>query len=101
MGELIVVLFRGLLFLFLFLMVRSLIRSVITGFRGVSSPARRPEVVTGGELKRDPVCGTYVSMATSLTAKVDGETQYFCSPECREKAISENKIRGKAPTHTR
>jgi YHS domain-containing protein len=87
MGELIVVLFRGLLFLFLFLLARSLLRSVFSGFRSAFPPSdpRRPPAVASSELKRDPVCGTYVSPAVSLTGVVNGETVYFCSPECRDR----------------
>jgi YHS domain-containing protein len=39
----------------------------------------------GGELKRDPVCGTFVATSTSLKKTLHGETVYFCSPECRDK----------------
>ncbi|HTX33981.1 MAG TPA: hypothetical protein VME43_03135 [Bryobacteraceae bacterium] len=87
MGELIAVLFRGLIFLFLFLLVRSLLRSVLEGFRSAlpGSGPRQPPVVASNELKRDPVCGTYVSTAVSVTGKVNGETLYFCSPECRDR----------------
>ena len=46
---------------------------------------RGPDVPPGGELKKDPVCGTYVSAATSLNQKVAGELVYFCSPECQQK----------------
>jgi len=37
------------------------------------------------ELKKDPVCGTYVSTAASVSRKVAGELVYFCSAECRDK----------------
>ena len=71
-----------LLLLFLFL-IRPLLNSL---FSGVKSAAKEdPKVPPGGELKKDPVCGTYVSSATSLNQKVAGELVYFCSPECREK----------------
>jgi YHS domain-containing protein len=39
----------------------------------------------GGELKKDPVCGTYVSAATAITKRVGGEVIYFCSDTCRQK----------------
>jgi len=42
---------------------------------------------TGGALKRDPVCGTYIPVDNSVRKKVDGETLYFCSPECRDKYV--------------
>lgn len=44
-----------------------------------------PRVPAGGELRKDPVCGTYVSTATGITAKNRGEVVYFCSEECRKK----------------
>jgi YHS domain-containing protein len=90
MGELISVLFRGLIFLFLFVMVRSVARSLWSGFTsgGQRSDSKRPEVVASGELKRDPVCGTFVSPAVSLTGKSKGETVYFCSPECRDRYLA-------------
>jgi YHS domain-containing protein len=73
----------------LFLLVRAILRSIIEGFRstlGPRSAARQPsEVRSGGELKKDPVCGTYVSTAASITRTVNGEIFYFCSQECCDK----------------
>ena len=90
MGELISVLFRGLIFLFLFLMVRSLARSLWSGFTGGErTEAKRPQVQASGELKRDPVCGTFVSPAVSVTGKSKGETVYFCSSECRDRFLAQ------------
>jgi YHS domain-containing protein len=39
----------------------------------------------GGELKKDPVCGTYVSPVGSVSQKVNGQVVYFCSTACRDK----------------
>jgi YHS domain-containing protein len=50
-----------------------------------SSAARRPAVPSGGELKKDPVCGTFISASTAIQKKSGGEVYYFCSPECRDK----------------
>ena len=73
----------------LFWLVRAILRSIIEGFRstlGSRSAARQPpEVRSGGELKKDPVCGTYVSTAASITRTVNGEVLYFCSRECCDK----------------
>ena len=76
--------------LLVFLLLRSILRSLFQSSRNV---ARRPEappretVVAGGELKKDPVCGTYVSTSLAVTRKVKGEVLYFCSPECRDKFV--------------
>jgi len=39
---------------------------------------------SAGELRKDPVCGTFVPIATSLKRVVAGETIYFCSAGCRD-----------------
>lgn len=69
-------------------LVRNVLRSL---FGGVNPPVstRRvrpvPTVPSGGELKKDPVCGTYVSPDASVSKRIDGQTVYFCSPACRDK----------------
>lgn len=79
-------LLRVVLPLLLFLVVRSLLRSIFGSFQqSGSKPEMRTEVPPGGELKRDPVCGTYVATTTGLTHQSKGETHYFCSKECRDK----------------
>jgi YHS domain-containing protein len=75
--------------LLLLLLARSLFRSLLEGFSakrntGTRAPAP-PAVPAGGELKRDPVCGIYVSPASAVTRSVKGEPVYFCSKECRDK----------------
>jgi hypothetical protein len=74
--------------LLILLFVRSILRSLFGAFRG-NVPQRgtpqAPPVPTGGELKKDPVCGTYVSAAASVTRTVKGEVLHFCSKECRDK----------------
>ena len=38
-----------------------------------------------GELKKDPVCGTFISTATAFQKYAGGQTYYFCSTDCRDK----------------
>ena len=75
--------------LLLLFFIRALLRSVFAAFHmGPPPQASRqapPTVSAGGELKKDPVCGTYVSTAASLTRTVSGKVLHFCSPECRDK----------------
>lgn len=47
-----------------------------------SGPSPTP---SGGELKKDPVCGTFISTATAFQKYAGGQTYYFCSTECRDK----------------
>ncbi len=80
---------RILLPLLAFLILRSVIRTLFAA-RPASEPVKRPPdpppvASAGGELKKDPVCGTYVSAASSVREKVGGEVVYFCSDECRAK----------------
>lgn len=37
------------------------------------------------EMKKDPVCGTYIPENEAVTYKAHGQTFYFCSQECKEK----------------
>ena len=50
--------------------------------RWPGGPSR--ESKPGGELVRDPHCGTYVPKARALAASVGSETAYFCSTTCRD-----------------
>jgi len=44
-----------------------------------------PESASGGELHKDPVCGTYVAESAALKRQAGGQTFYYCSESCREK----------------
>jgi YHS domain-containing protein len=76
--------------LLLFLLVRSLLRG---WFQAQSRPPvpRRPvdqtPTATATELKKDPVCGTYVSAASAFTRSVNGQVISFCSKECRDRFV--------------
>ena len=80
---------RLLLPLLVFFLVRSLLKSIFAAVRSYPpSQARAPQppaVPAGGELKKDPVCGTYVSTTASVTRTVDGHLVHFCSSQCRDK----------------
>jgi len=71
-----------------FLVLSKIVRAIFAALRSVSTPRpapQRPPAQAGGELKRDPVCGTYVSTAASVTTKINGQIVHFCSEECRRK----------------
>ncbi len=84
---------RVVLYLLLAIVLISMLRGVI-GIVGklfgdyINPPqqaARRPSVPSGGELKKDPVCGTFISPSTAVQRRVSGTVYYFCSAECRDK----------------
>ncbi len=76
-------------YLLLFLLLRSGLRTYIANSRRnrevPRGPQEPPTVSTGGELKKDPVCGAYVSPAVAINRTVNGQLVYFCSKECRDK----------------
>jgi YHS domain-containing protein len=37
------------------------------------------------EMKKDPICGTYIPENQAIKYKTGGETYYFCSQECLKK----------------
>jgi len=93
--------FRAIFYLLLSVVVITVAKSIIgIVLRGVaeamkpgsSAPGAAPrppnQVPLTGELKKDPVCGTYISAATSIQEKMGGQTFHFCSPECRDKYVA-------------
>lgn len=85
-----------LITLFLLTIVRSVVSMILRGFselmqsqsRRQSGPAAAKEVPLTGELKKDPVCGTYTAVASSIQQTIRGQTFYFCSPKCRDKYVA-------------
>jgi len=71
-------------------LLRSVLEAVGKAFSSASSspsspPAGPPRGQAPQSLKKDPVCGTFVSVATAMQKTKGGETYYFCSAECRDK----------------
>jgi len=85
---------RLVLPLLILFFLRAIFRSVFAVLRQGHADLRQAANGSGAqqrgappvaELKKDPVCGTYVSAATSLTRTINGTIVLFCSPECRDK----------------
>jgi hypothetical protein len=81
---------RLILPLLLFLLLRYVLKSISTSLRTVSAPDDRgsgkvPHARSGGELKKDPVCGTYVPADTAVTRVIGDQVLHFCSATCRDK----------------
>lgn len=84
---------RVLLILFVVRLVSSMLFGtgrvrgrVFTGGAPGSGPAprgRTPERA-GGQLVRDPQCGTYVAESAAIRVTRGGAVLYFCSDTCRE-----------------
>jgi YHS domain-containing protein len=93
--------FRAIFYLFLtfvgLTVVKSIVGMVLKGFAEAMKPGSTAtgatprsvgQVPLSGELKKDPVCGTYISAASSIKQTVAGETVHFCSQDCRDKYVA-------------
>jgi YHS domain-containing protein len=83
---------RGILFLLIAIIAVTFLRMVIGLVMRSMSQALAPEKAEGrgreairGELKRDPICGTYVAASASIKKTVGKEVVHFCSPTCRDR----------------
>jgi YHS domain-containing protein len=92
--------FRAIFYLLLAVVVITVLKGIIgIVLKGVSvavkpdsgapgAPRSPNQVPLTGELKKDPVCGTYIAAATSIKEKVGGQTFHFCSQQCRDKYVA-------------
>ncbi len=83
--------FRFVVLLAVFAIIRYIVATVSRLFSQAGNPpAQRPssqaqDNTPGGELKQDPVCGTFVPTSTSVKKTINGELVHFCSAACRDK----------------
>ena len=78
--------------IFLITLIRMFLHVILKGMgemmnTGTAPPQRPPAPPSSGELKRDPVCGTFVPSNTTFQKTVRGESHHFCSAECRDKYV--------------
>jgi YHS domain-containing protein len=70
-------------------MVIGVVTKAAAGFfsppKRAGSSAAASGVRAGGELKRDPVCGTFIPVENAVKKTVGDEVVYFCSEACRDK----------------
>lgn len=92
--------FRVIFYLLLTVVLISVLKSIVgivlkgvsqamkpgTGMPGAPRPSN--QVPLTGELKKDPVCGTYIAAASSIKETVAGQTIHFCSAQCRDKYVA-------------
>ena len=88
------VIFYLLCTVFLITFLRGVIGVVMKGLSALLNPTQAPSrgpaggnVPLTGELRRDPVCGTYIATSTSLKHVAGSETVHFCSTACRDKFL--------------
>jgi hypothetical protein len=77
--------------LILLLILRYVLRLVFSLLQSARSTSGRPVSSggtlerAGGELVRDPQCGTYIPKSRAVVAGSGADAKYFCSIECRNK----------------
>ena len=80
-----------LLVVSLFMFVRGILRTLFSSKQAPSNfKASNPfnteqSKVKQGKMEKDPVCGIYVDVNTSLQKYLGGKPMYFCSSDCLEK----------------
>ena len=78
-----------------FVLIRSLLEPVVKAVAALLAPAPGPHTSAGAspssssqqpsnELKRDPVCGTFVAPELAVTQQIRGQVIHFCSAKCRD-----------------
>lgn len=72
--------YRLLLIAGLLIVLYVLARRAIREFWG--SKDRGGEVLHKNEMVQDPVCRTYVPRGTAVSARIGGQTYFFCSQDC-------------------
>lgn len=62
--------------------------------KGLNKDKRNQDLIDSGEMVKDPVCGTYVSTETDIRVKDEDQVYYFCSYECRDRFVQQQKEEG-------
>lgn len=47
----------------------------------------RERKIAAGEMVKDPICGTYVDVESSITIRDGATVHHFCSYDCRQKFL--------------
>jgi len=77
-----------------FLLLRSLLAPLVSAVVSILSPTPAPPATReaaaakpASELKKDPVCGAFISPELAVTEKYQGQTMHFCSKKCRDEFL--------------
>ncbi|WP_457571259.1 transcriptional regulator [Desulfovulcanus sp.] len=50
---------------------------------------KKENLATGGEMVKDPICGTYVPKNGDIRVRQGDQVHCFCSYECRDKFLKQ------------
>jgi hypothetical protein len=79
-----IVILRVLLVLVALRFLARFVNGVLTGLRDTAAPPP----AGGRDMVRDRICNTFLPREQALKALVHGEEMHFCSPACRDRALS-------------
>lgn len=65
----------------------TVLRAVLRWLVGPPAPEKRAD---GGEMVKDPRCGTFVLKSSAVARRAGGELRYFCGEECAAAFSAEN-----------
>lgn len=71
---------------------------LITNDRGrkeKSEAKTRERKIAAGEMVKDPICGAYVDVGSSIKVRDGAAMHHFCSYECRQKYLDELEASGR------
>ena len=75
-----------------FVLLRSLLAPLVNAVVALLAPSPSPPpsrvaAKPSSELKKDPVCGTFVAPELAVVEKLKGQTVHFCSKKCRDEYL--------------
>jgi len=76
-----------------FVLLRSLLAPLVNAVVALLAPSPSPpppsqvSAKPSSELKKDPVCGTFVAPELAVVEKLKGQTVHFCSKKCRDEYL--------------
>lgn len=59
------------------------------GRKSKNEDKARERKIAAGEMLKDPICGAYVDVESSIKVRDGEKVHHFCSYECREKFLTE------------
>lgn len=75
---------RLLIILALLIVLYLILRLVVREFWGRSRKGDDPALIDRNQMLQDPVCRAYVPRESAVSARVGGQTYYFCSKNCAD-----------------
>jgi uncharacterized protein len=86
-----IALFRFFLYLIAAYLIYAFLRFLFSPRR--PSRSNRPRSRLSGRMVKDEVCNTYLPEDEAILEKADGVDHYFCSQDCRQQFLEEQRSR--------